>query len=178
MGPNGYVRILEYHRYISSTYSNTRITYVYSSTLDVLEYVLKYAPVMTRVTCLWQLGCTYYVRIRSWYSSTYSSTPGTTEYVLEYSNMTRVTCLWYLLRTYTLMVLEYVLEYSRYYRYISSTYSNTRIWYVLEYSRRTRVRTQVRTRRATFGSWEEHELHYLINYCVFTVLIENRNFLK
>ena len=40
---------------------------------------------------------------------------------------------------------------------------------------RTRVRTQVRTRRAGLGSWEENELDYLINFCVFTVLIENRN---
>ena len=126
------------------------------------------------MTCLRQLGRTY-VRTTYVHSST-------TEYVLEYSNtgtysstysvMTRVTCLW---QTYYVRSLEYVL---RYYRYISSTYSNTRIWYVLEYSRRTRVRTQIRTGRATFGSWEKHELHYLINCCVFTVLIENRNFLK
>ena len=67
-----------------------------------------------------------------------------------------------------------------YYRTTSILVSRVRTrileyWYVLEYSRRTRVRTQVRTRRATFGSWEKHKLHYLINCCVFTVLIENRN---
>ena len=78
-------------------------------------------------------------------------------------------------------------DYTRVRTYVR-TYSSTGIsrvrtrileyWYVLEYSRRTRVRTQVRTRRARFGSWEKHKLHYLINCCVFTVRIENRNFLK
>ena len=87
-----------------------------------------------------------------------------------------MTCLRQLGRTYVYVRTTYV---------HSSTTGISRVrtrileyWYVLEYSRRTRVRTQVRTRRATFVSWEENMLHYLINCCVFTVLIENRNFLK
>ena len=102
--------------------------------------------------------------------------------VIPYKTRWPVTCLrqlgrTYVLRTYT-RVLPTILEYVR--TYVPNRV-RTRIleyWYVLEYSRRTRVRTQVRTRRATFVSWEENMLHYLINCCVFTVLIENRNFLK